>query len=90
MKRKPTPDMSNLPGRLTELRYAAGLSLADLAAQADTSPSSISEVERGLRTPSLPVLVRLARVLGVGLDDLLSTPPGDVERVGQGRPRRER
>lgn len=57
--------------RLRALRTTLGLSLDDLAARSDLSPSTISRIETGKRTISLDVLLPLARALQVDLDALL-------------------
>ena len=46
--------------RLRSLRHTLGLSLDELAARANLSPSTISRVETGKRTISLDVLLPLA------------------------------
>ena len=61
--------------RLRSLRTTLGLSLDELAARTNLSPSTISRVETGKRTISLDVRVPLATALQVNLDQLL-----DVER----------
>jgi len=57
--------------RLRSLRQTLGLSLDELAARTNLSPSTISRVETGKRTISLDVLLPLARALQVDLDALL-------------------
>lgn len=57
--------------RLRSLRNTLGLSLDELAARANLSPSTISRVETGKRTISLDILLPLAMALQVGLDALL-------------------
>ena len=57
--------------RLRSLRNALGLSLDELAARSNLSPSTISRVETGKRTISLDVLLPLAAALQVDLDALL-------------------
>lgn len=57
--------------RLRSLRTALGLSLDELAARTNLSPSTISRVETGKRTISLDILVPLARALQADLDALL-------------------
>jgi transcriptional regulator with XRE-family HTH domain len=57
--------------RLRSLRNTLGLSLDELAARANLSPSTISRVETGKRTISLDVLLPLAAALQVNLDALL-------------------
>jgi transcriptional regulator with XRE-family HTH domain len=57
--------------RLRSLRTTLGLSLGELAARTNLSPSTISRVETGKRNISLDILVPLARALQVDLDTLL-------------------
>ena len=57
--------------RLRSLRNTLGLSLDELAARTNLSPSTISRVETGKRTISLDILLPLARALQVDLDSLL-------------------
>lgn len=63
--------------RLRSLRNTLGLSLDEVAAQTNLSPSTISRVETGKRTISLDVLVPLARALQVDLDALLDVNNDD-------------
>ncbi len=57
--------------RLRSLRNTLGLSLDEVAARTNLSPSTISRIETGKRTISLDVLVPLAHVLQVDLNSLL-------------------
>ena len=63
--------------RLRSLRNALGLSLDDLAARTNLSPSTISRVETGKRTISLDVLLPLAGALHIDLDTLLDVRDDD-------------
>ncbi|MGL5857437.1 MAG: helix-turn-helix domain-containing protein [Angustibacter sp.] len=63
--------------RLRSLRTTLGLSLDQVAAQTNLSPSTISRIETGQRTISLDVLVSLARVLQVDLHSLLDSSQGE-------------
>ncbi len=63
--------------RLRSLRNTLGLSLDDLAARANLSPSTISRVETGKRTISLDILLPLATALQVDLDSLLDVRGDD-------------
>jgi transcriptional regulator with XRE-family HTH domain len=63
--------------RLRVLRNTLGLSLEELAARTNLSPSTISRVETGKRTISLDVLLPLADALQVGLDQLLDIHSDD-------------
>jgi transcriptional regulator with XRE-family HTH domain len=57
--------------RLRSLRQTLGLSLDDLAARTNLSPSTISRVETGKRTISLDILLPLAAAMQVDLESLL-------------------
>jgi transcriptional regulator with XRE-family HTH domain len=63
--------------RLRSLRNTLGLSLDELAARTNLSPSTISRVETGKRTISLDILLPLATALQVNLDTLLDVPSDD-------------
>jgi transcriptional regulator with XRE-family HTH domain len=63
--------------RLRSLRTTLGLSLDEVAARTNLSPSTISRVETGKRTISLDVLLPLARALEVDLDGLLDVQSDD-------------
>ncbi|HET7070179.1 MAG TPA: XRE family transcriptional regulator [Nocardioides sp.] len=63
--------------RLRSLRTTLGLSLEDLAARTNLSPSTISRVETGKRSISLDILLPLAAGLQVGLDALLDVSTDD-------------
>jgi transcriptional regulator with XRE-family HTH domain len=56
---------------LRRLRQARGWTQADLAKRAKVVQPYIAQLERGTRTPSLAVLRRLARALGVPVGVLL-------------------
>jgi transcriptional regulator with XRE-family HTH domain len=63
--------------RLRSLRTTLGLSLDELAARTNLSPSTISRVETGKRTISLDILLPLAAALQVDLDALLDVRSDD-------------
>jgi transcriptional regulator with XRE-family HTH domain len=56
---------------LRETRKRRGLSQERLAELTGLSTNYVGEMERGLKAPGLPVIVRLARALDVGVNDLL-------------------
>jgi transcriptional regulator with XRE-family HTH domain len=56
--------------RLRELRRARRLSLETVADRTDLSIGFLSQIERGLSSPSLRVLATLADVLGIGIAGL--------------------
>ncbi|MFI8775917.1 helix-turn-helix domain-containing protein [Brachybacterium paraconglomeratum] len=61
--------------RIRAARTARGLSLAELAAALDRAPSQLSVIENGKRELRLGELRRIARVLEVGVEDLLDPEP---------------
>ncbi|MBW3620320.1 MAG: XRE family transcriptional regulator [Actinobacteria bacterium] len=63
--------------RLRSLRTTLGLSLDDLAARTNLSPSTISRIETGKRAISLDVLQPLASALHVSVDALLDMSGDD-------------
>lgn len=62
---------SNLGQIIKQRRIAAGLSQEKLAERADVHRNHVSFLERGLRTPSVEVLVRVGDALGVPAWQLL-------------------
>jgi transcriptional regulator with XRE-family HTH domain len=62
--------------RLRDLRQARGLSLKAAAAATGLSIGYLSQVERGLSSPSLRVLTQMADLLGVGIAALFGGPEG--------------
>lgn len=69
------PDPLTIGRRLRHVRHSAERTLGDVAAAAGISPSALSLIENGKREPRLSVLTTLAGVLGVSLNDLLTTAP---------------
>jgi len=68
--------------RLRELRKARGLTQEALAEAADLSGNYISDLELGLKVPSLTILVRLSEALDIGTPDLLADfTRGAVKRM---------
>jgi transcriptional regulator with XRE-family HTH domain len=59
-----TPEGEIFGAHLRELRVARGLTQSQLAVLARTSKPFISNLERGLTTPTLGMLLRLAKALG--------------------------
>lgn len=60
--------------RAKQLRSRSGLSLRDLAARVQMSPSALSAFERGMSKPSLGRISDIAHALDVTVPDLLGTP----------------
>lgn len=77
--------------RLKERRVAAGMSLREMAREADVSPSFLSQIENGKSQPSVATLFSFANILGVKIDELFdddateaATPDVAVMEVGDG------
>ncbi len=64
-------DMKQFGEHLRALRKARNLSQAELGEQASVNDKYLGEVERGEGNPSLDVLLRLARALGVDVTVLI-------------------
>lgn len=64
-------DLKGLGSRLRRARQSAGLTVKNLAFNAHVSASYLSDVERGVKHPSLPVAAALAAALGQSLDWLV-------------------
>jgi transcriptional regulator with XRE-family HTH domain len=57
---------------IRKLREERGLTQAEVAERADVTKQYVTMLERGARkTPSLPVLKRIAKALGVPVTELL-------------------
>ncbi|THG32117.1 helix-turn-helix transcriptional regulator [Glaciibacter flavus] len=66
--------LDKVAGRLRALRQWRELTLADLSEQTGISVSTLSRLESGARKPALDLLMRLAGVYRVSLDDLVGAP----------------
>ncbi|UFU03200.1 XRE family transcriptional regulator [Ruania suaedae] len=67
--------------RLRGLRSERELTLSELAAGTGISVSTLSRLESGARKPTLELLLPLARVYGVSLDELVDAPPTGDPRI---------
>lgn len=56
---------------LVECRNAAQLSQHELATEAEISPKYLYQLEKGLSLPSLEIVIRLARALGVETSEMV-------------------
>jgi transcriptional regulator with XRE-family HTH domain len=74
--------------RLRELRQARDLTQEALAEAADLSGNYISDLELGLKVPSLTIIVRLSQALDVAAADLLT--PFSREAVKKMKVRKHR
>ncbi len=82
---QPSPDLETVVdgvgARLRNLRRARALTLADLAAATGTSQATLSRLESGRRRADLTLLLRLAQVFRVTLDEMVDAPPTGDPRV---------
>ncbi|KQZ07928.1 HTH-type transcriptional regulator PuuR [Streptomyces sp. ADI97-07] len=67
--------------RLRELRRRHGLTLAGLAEQTGINESTLSRLEGGTRKPTLEMLLPLAEVYAVPLDELVGAPRTGDPRI---------
>ena len=79
---EPTPEAPpievDLGARIRALRVARGATLRQLAAQAGVTESFLSQVERGVASPSIATVQRIARALGQSIAELFAAD----ERAG--------
>lgn len=68
-------DVREQVGRnLRYLRHKAGLSQEELAFRAELNRGYVNGIERYVRNPTITVLEKLARALGVEIVDFLAKP----------------
>src|SRR4030095_15694718 len=63
----------DLGARIRALRLARGETLRKLAAEAGVTESFLSQVERGVASPSIASVQRIARALGTSIAELFAT-----------------
>jgi transcriptional regulator with XRE-family HTH domain len=79
--------LDQVPGRLKRLRAHRGATLDAVSQVTGISRSTLSRLENGQRRPTLELLLSLAHVYGVPLDDLVGAPELGDPRIRL-RPRR--
>ena len=57
--------------KVREIRVKKGLSQGDVSRRLNLHRSYISGIERGVRNPSLKVIQKIAKALGVGIGHLI-------------------
>ncbi len=67
--------------RLYDLRVAQGLSQKDLADMLNISNKAVSKWENAAAKPSLEVLIELAKIFNITLDELLSLKKPDKKQI---------
>jgi len=70
---EPPPIEVDLGARIRALRVARGATLRKLAAEARVTESFLSQVERGVASPSIASVQRIARALGTSIAELFAT-----------------
>lgn len=74
--------------QVKQLREAREMSQEELAYRADLSSSHISRTERGAQSPSLMVIHKIAKALGIPISELMrhveESMPAETRR-GRGR-----
>ncbi len=87
IKTEEQEDLAVIIGRnLTRLRKASGMTQLDLAEKLNYSDKSVSKWEQGNGIPDVRILLQLADLFNVSLDDLVREPPKGKSVV----PKRER
>ena len=82
----PATDL-DLGPRLRALRRSNHLTLRELAARAAITESFLSQVERGVASPSIATVQRIARALGLSIAELFAERPSSslVRRADRNR-----
>lgn len=62
--------MADIPNNIRNARLAAGLTQKELAERIGESQQHLDKIEHGQRVVSLPTAIRIAKVIGISLDDL--------------------
>jgi transcriptional regulator with XRE-family HTH domain len=80
----------NLGQFIKQQRTIRGLTLEELGALSEVSPSHLGRIERGERFPSAPVLRRIAGPLGLNEEELFAfagflSPPSTEAQTHTGR-----
>ena len=74
----PELPLETLGRALRRAREASGISVRGMAGRLGFSPSHVSQVERGVTSPSVHTLFAMVRELGLSLDDLLVAATSDA------------
>ncbi|WP_315912998.1 XRE family transcriptional regulator [Arthrobacter sp. lap29] len=73
--------MTGIAPTLRDLRTKRRISLTEVAGHLNVSVSTMSRLESGERAPTLDLLIPLARLYGVALDDIVKAPPTGDPRI---------
>lgn len=70
-----------MTNRIRALRFAAGeMTQADLAERIGVTRQTVIAIEQGRYSPSLEMAFQIARVFGVGLDEVFGYEPDEESR----------
>jgi transcriptional regulator with XRE-family HTH domain len=64
---------------IRRLRVERGLTIEELAAEADVAPAYLGQVERGAANVGISILGRVAKTLGTRLAELFVEPPPEAK-----------
>lgn len=73
--------MAAFANKLKQLRERSGLSQLELANILEVSKSTISMYEQGKREPNFEILLKIANIFHVSVDDLLGSVEVDLSQV---------
>jgi len=73
--------LTDVGPRIRAIRRKKGITLAEMAELTTISQSTLSRLESGKRRPTLELLLTLARVFGIEMDELVSAPVTGDPRV---------
>lgn len=79
--KKPAFSKKEVGERLRRLRGARDVTQVELAKLVGVTQSSVSEMERGIRTVTSNLAVKIARALRVSIDEILVGSNGKAERT---------
>lgn len=83
-------DQSKVGREIKDLRKASVMTLAELSQATGLSQGYLSQVERGLSSPSVKALHSISRALGVNISWFFPNPDGDDEDVSEYIVRKDR
>ncbi len=78
----PEAALPDVGQRLAAARLQRGLAQTDVAERAGLAPSYVSRIENGKVQPTLPTLMKLVRVLGADLSEIVGPEPRPATRQG--------
>lgn len=86
MSKPKSPLLKQIGKNIKQARCNAKLNQADLAEQAGISRTSLSNIERGKHTPGIPLVDKLAHILGLTTAQLLGPEGSDCLEAARPKP----